>query len=112
MGGLCSQTVIEYVQELQALLKCGPSHGSVAGKPSLATVGSGGGPMAGTAAVVGSGPYGVATPGGGFEVLQSSQGVSGQWAFQILFKRAFGFINYTKDFLGEVLATIISYSLA
>lgn len=70
------ETVIDYVQELQALLKCGPSHGVASGKPPPIAV-SGPVPIAGSAVVVGSGPYGVATPGGGFEVLQSPQGQAG-----------------------------------
>lgn len=67
------ETVIEYIQELQALLKCGPSRGMAGAKPPGAT-GPGAVPVVGPSSVVGSGPYGVATPGGGFEVLQASQG--------------------------------------
>lgn len=69
-GAPALQTVIEYVQELQVLLKCGPAHAG--GRPG---VGGGAGASQGFTSVTaaGSGPYGVATPGGGFEVLPQPQ---------------------------------------
>lgn len=69
-GAPALQTVIEYVQELQVLLKCGPAHAG--GKPG---VGGGAGASQGFTSVTaaGSGPFGVATPGGGFEVLPQPQ---------------------------------------